>query len=142
MKLNEPVALGVPLNEPLNERVSPPGKDPEATDHVYGDVPPSALNVWEYDAPTVPAGSGEPVVIVGAAIIVRLKAFCELCGAARLFATLLSTTRTLKSNVPAIVGVPVSVPAGNNLNPGGRDPESKDHVYGGVEFPVARSVSL
>ena len=34
VKLNEPSALGVPLSVPLDERFSPAGKEPNATDHV------------------------------------------------------------------------------------------------------------
>jgi hypothetical protein len=37
---------------------------PEDTDQLYGVVPPVAANVWLYDVPAVPAGSGLAVVIV------------------------------------------------------------------------------
>jgi hypothetical protein len=75
VKLNEPAALGVPFNVPLDEKLRPAGKDPEANDHVYGDVPPFAVNVWSYDTPTIPDASSELVVIESGAPIVRLKAF-------------------------------------------------------------------
>ena len=45
VKLNEPSAVGVPLSVPPDERLSPPGKGPEATNHVYGVVPPVAAKV-------------------------------------------------------------------------------------------------
>jgi hypothetical protein len=49
-------AENVPLNVPLEAREHPAGKLPEATDHVYGDVPPVAESVPipEQDPPTVP----------------------------------------------------------------------------------------
>ena len=75
VKLNVPSAEGVPVITPPDERLNPPGKDPEANDHVYGDVPPFAVNVWSYDTPTIPDASGELVVIESGATIVRLKAF-------------------------------------------------------------------
>ena len=55
-----PTALGIPeIVEPV--RVSPAGSDPPAIDHVYGGVPPFALNDCEYEVPTVPAGSVDVV---------------------------------------------------------------------------------
>jgi hypothetical protein len=45
VKLNDPAAVGEPLRTPLEERLSPPGNDPEITDHVYGGVPALALKV-------------------------------------------------------------------------------------------------
>jgi hypothetical protein len=81
VKLNEPAAVGVPLNVPPDERLSPSGKKPEANDHVYGDVPPVAVNAWEYDAPTAPDGSGEFVVIDGGftkGVMTSVKSFSAL----------------------------------------------------------------
>ena len=63
LKLNEPAAVGVPLNVPPAVKVSPPGREPDSRDHVYGVIPPVAVKVCVYDVPTVPAGSGEVVVI-------------------------------------------------------------------------------
>jgi hypothetical protein len=134
VKLNEPSAVGVPLSVPLDERLSPPGKEPEANDHVYGDVPPVAVNVWEYDVPKVPGGSGELVMIDSGTTIVRMKTFCEFCGLA-----LLSVTRIVKLNDPAAVGVPLNVPPDERLNPPGNEPELNDHVYGDVP-PAAVNV--
>jgi hypothetical protein len=136
VKLNEPLAVGIPFNVPLDERFRPAGRDPEANDHVYGDVPPLAVNVWEYDVPAVPAGSGEVVVIDRPAMIVRLKAFCEFCGM-----VLLSVTRIVKLNEPSEVGVPLNVPLDERLNPPGKEPEANDHVYGDAP-PVAVNASL
>jgi hypothetical protein len=46
VKLEGPAAVGVP-EIVLPERLSPPGRAPVATDHVYGGVPPVALNGCE-----------------------------------------------------------------------------------------------
>ena len=42
--------------------MSPPGSEPESSDHVYGVVPPVAASVSEYVWPTVP--SGRLVVVI------------------------------------------------------------------------------
>ena len=47
VKLNEPLAVGVPPIVPLGETLSPSGKVPVANAHVYGAVPPVAAKVWE-----------------------------------------------------------------------------------------------
>jgi hypothetical protein len=46
VKLNVPVAVGVPVSTPLAFRVIPAGRLPEATDQVYGLVPPVTVRVW------------------------------------------------------------------------------------------------
>jgi hypothetical protein len=61
--LKLPGSVGVPLSTPAALRFRP-GSDPDESDHVYGAVPPIAENVWEYAVPAVPAGSGDPVIIV------------------------------------------------------------------------------
>ena len=41
-----PAAVGVPLSAPVDVfNVTPVGSDPEVSDHVYGVVPPPAVNV-------------------------------------------------------------------------------------------------
>ena len=46
VKVEVPVAVGVPLRTPDVDRVSPAGSDPDEVDHVNGAVPPVAANVW------------------------------------------------------------------------------------------------
>ena len=45
VKVYELATVGVPLSAPPDDRLSPAGKEPETTDHVYGVVPPVAVNV-------------------------------------------------------------------------------------------------
>ena len=47
--LNEPVpaVVGVPLMVPEVDNDMPAGSEPEANDHVYGEVPPAARRVAE-----------------------------------------------------------------------------------------------
>jgi hypothetical protein len=47
VKLNEPLADGVPPIVPLAERLSPPGKEPVANVQVYGAVPLAAVKACE-----------------------------------------------------------------------------------------------
>lgn len=57
VKLNVPPALGVPLITPVAEfKVRPVGKEPVVTAKVYGDCPPVAAKVAEYDTPILAAG--------------------------------------------------------------------------------------
>lgn len=55
--------VGVPEITPLEElSASPAGSEPEAIDHVYGDIPPDDCSVWLYATPSEPLPS-ELVVI-------------------------------------------------------------------------------
>ena len=47
-------------------------------------------------------------------------------------------TCTLKFKVPKTVGVPLSPPPVESVTPAGKDPETRDHAYGGVP-PLAVS---
>lgn len=43
-----PVTVGTPLIRPLEDRLNPDGRVPDAMDHVYPEpLPPVALSVWE-----------------------------------------------------------------------------------------------
>jgi hypothetical protein len=66
MQEKVPAVLGVPEIRPVVEsNASPVGREPELTDQLYGVVPPVAVTLAEYPAPTCPFGRDE-VVIVGA----------------------------------------------------------------------------
>src|SRR5882724_9370730 len=70
---------GVPLSTPPLLSVKPAGKVPALIDHVYGVVPPLAVNAPLYAAPTVAVGKGEAVVIVGAVnacVVAETAALC------------------------------------------------------------------
>jgi hypothetical protein len=47
VKLNVPLAVGVPEIAPAPESVSPAGRLPEMIDHKYGAVPPLACSACE-----------------------------------------------------------------------------------------------
>jgi hypothetical protein len=66
VKLDVPVAVGVPASTPALVRVSPAGKLPEATTYLTGDVPPVVANVAEYAVFKLADGSGDAVVITRA----------------------------------------------------------------------------
>ena len=69
-----------------------------------------------------------------AALIVKEKSFVAE-------APLAPSTRTVKLEVPAVVGVPLRTPAADKLRPAGSVPGGTDQVYGIVP-PVAVSVWL
>src|SRR5205823_178470 len=54
VKVNEPVAVGVPARAPPAARVSPPGAPPLATANVNGASPPDAVTLPEYGTPITP----------------------------------------------------------------------------------------
>ena len=125
--------VGVPLKTPAEESVSPAGSAPENTDQLYGVVPPVAANVWLYAVPTVPAGSGDDVVIDSAAgSTVTENAFVAVPP---------PLTWTVKLEAPAAVGVPLKTPAEDSVSPAGSAPDNTDQPYGVVP-PVAASVWL
>jgi len=137
VKLAVVAALGVPLTTPPLLRLKPDGRLPDAMDQVYGVVPPVAANPWLYATPTVPAGSGLAVVIVGAvgaALIVRLKLFVDESPS-------FPVTRTVKLAVVAALGVPLTTPPLLRLKPDGRLPDAMDQEYG-VMPPVAANAWL
>jgi hypothetical protein len=122
VKFAVPVVVGVPLNTPALDKLSPAGTAPVVTDHVYGAVPPVAASVCEYAVPTVPLGSGELVVIDKlAGLIVSANAFVAVW-------VPLSAARTVKFAVPVVVGVPLNTPPLDKLSPAGSAPAVTDHV--------------
>ena len=67
------------MRTPLLESEMPVGKEPVDTVHVNGVVPPRVARVWEYGAPTIPAGSAE-VATDRAATTVTERALVTVCG--------------------------------------------------------------
>src|SRR3954452_5548021 len=63
VKLNRPVAVGVPLIAPPLASDKPPGRAPDVTANVYGPVPPDAVTLWPaYAVLKMPAGNAPPPV--------------------------------------------------------------------------------
>jgi hypothetical protein len=73
VKVEVPAVVGVPLIAPPVDRERPAGRGPEETDQLYGCVPPVAASVLLYAVPTVPAGKGLAVEIVGAAAALTVR---------------------------------------------------------------------
>ena len=103
VKENVPVAVGVPLITPEADRLSPVGRLPLLTENVYGR---GAAGRAQRVA-CRPCWSSRPAVSAkvsdGAGTIVIDVASVALSPA-------LSVTLTVKEYVPAVVGVPESVP--------------------------------
>jgi hypothetical protein len=123
-KFEVPEPVGVPLISPLEaSNDKPTGSDPDGISHAYGVVPPDAATVVEYPRPVMPLGndivvseSGGLVVIESACVTVREP---------------LSVNRTVKFDVPAVVGVPVIAPDNRfKDSPGGNVPIVTAQVYG------------
>src|SRR5664280_3451355 len=66
--------VGVPAITPVEaSRVSPGGRDPNVTDHIYDHVPPRAFKFCEYGVPTEPNASDVVVTTRGSAAIVIVR---------------------------------------------------------------------
>jgi len=69
-----PSTLGTPVTPPSAPSVSPPGNAPPSRDHVYGEAPPLAPRLAEYEMPTSPPAIGMPVMDAGVEACVGLGA--------------------------------------------------------------------
>lgn len=93
VKLNVPVAVGVPEIVPLEARVKPEGNDPAVTLQVNPPAPPVAARDCEYVVPTTPLGTDTVVMVIGCALTARVnvadadwlcaRAFCVNAGNVR-----------------------------------------------------------
>jgi hypothetical protein len=69
VKLNVPVAEGVPEITPAVERVKPVGNEPLSRVHVIG-VEPVAVRVWLYAVPSTPPGKVVVVIAGGTCMVI------------------------------------------------------------------------
>jgi hypothetical protein len=138
VKFEVAAAVGAPEITPAELSVNPAGRAPTVTAHVWGVVPPAATRVTgPYADPTVPAASGEVVLIlkgVPAAATIIEKA----CVAVLAVGMVASVTVTVKFEVPAAVGVPEITPAEVSVNPAGSVPVVTAHDKGNVPLLAAR----
>lgn len=113
--VDEPAVVGVPPTvQPVNVR--PAGREPELMEQVYGVVPPLASIGALYATPTVPFGS--VLVSVNAAGLITMVSGPEVvCDGEPE-----SSTFTVTVELPAVVGVPVTVHPLSD-KPAGRVPE-------------------
>ena len=128
-----PAVVGVPLTvQPL--RVSPAGSVPELMEQVYGVVPPFASIGALYATPTVPFG--KVFVSVSAAGLMTIVSGPEVvCDGDPE-----SSTFTVTVELPAVVGVPLTVQPLND-KPAGRVPDVIVQLYGEVP-PATPTVAL
>ena len=125
VKLEDPDADGVPESSPEAFSDKPAGSVPDAMDQLNGGVPPEAASVCEYAVPAVPAGSGEPVVMVRlgvAASMVNPYVWVTDTPAR-------SVIVTVKFEVPVRLGVPLIAPFDEpRVKPAGSDPELRSKL--------------
>ena len=85
-------------------------------------VPPEAARVWLYGTVTSPLGSGEVVVIDGAAMMVIDS------GVVTQLPALSATLKVPVVGPPAVVGVPLITPSEPSDSPPGKAPDCIDQV--------------
>ena len=107
--------MGFPEITPAEVSFSPDGREPGCAFHLYGAVPPCALRVLEYVAPTFAPDSVPGVTEIRDAT--KIESGC------RMALPLLSLTVTEKEWDPGIVGVPEIRPDAFIVSPGGRLPD-------------------
>ena len=130
VRLAVPGIVGVPLTvQPF--RVNPAGSVPLVIVQLYGVVPPLIPNAAEYGVPVAPFGRVPASVSCPPPppeVMVRLSNPLVLCCGVEL-----SVTLTVIFDVPAVVGVPLTVqPTGVSVNPAGSVPAVIVQVYGVV----------
>src|SRR5436190_15993610 len=106
-------------------KLRPGGKLPFERVHWYGPTPSLAVTVPVYEEPTLGAGMLELVIETARATVI-VKAWVALRAGVPL-----STTRSVKVYVPAVVGVPArwAAAAGwDKTTPGGSAPAETLHV--------------
>lgn len=105
VKLEVPLAAGVPAMVPFEPIAKPAGKLPAVTIHEYAGVPPLAFSACEYAMPLVPpAREGAMATSVDGETTME-SATDLLCAG-----LLASITVTLKLEVPVAVEVPEMIP--------------------------------
>ena len=125
VKLSGPIAVVVPDITPVDFSFSPAGRDPEASDHWYGVMPPAAPSFTEYGTPLVAVGRVLPVVTTSPETPTVMASEAELiCAPASE-----SVTSATKVKLPPAVGVPEITPvAACSLSPAGSDPTGIDQL--------------
>src|SRR5579863_1758558 len=121
VKLNVPTLVGMPLSDPSLPRVTPGGRFPAVMLQVNGRNPPVVPKVnTPYGVPATPAGGtgiGFKVSWAGVLMVIWVADGGPLTGVCAL-----SVAVTENLNVPALVGVPDTVPSLANTSPGGSTP--------------------
>jgi hypothetical protein len=133
VKFDVPAVVGVPLMTPPELKLKPAGRLPVCRFQLYGVTPPVAASVCEYAVPTAPLGRLAVVTDRSTGIAMDSAFVAVSAGACE------SVTRTVKFDVPAVVGVPDITPPELKDSPAGSVPEANDQLYG-VTPPVAASV--
>ena len=89
-----------------------------------------AIRSWLYAIPIAPGGNDEFVMVRSRELIVSDSGISK-------DADVLSVTLRVKLEEPVAVGVPLTVPP-TMASPGGNEPLTTDHVYGGDPFFALR----
>ncbi len=114
-----PVTVGVPLIEAEEVKVSPAGRAPLETVNMYGGVPPAAPREALYGLFCVALGRVDGEIVIGgqAVPVATLSVMFQV-----VLQWTLSVTTMANWNVPLVVGVPLRIPPGVTLIPGGSEP--------------------
>jgi hypothetical protein len=123
-KVEVPAVVGVPLSEQLLLSVKPAGTEPLARMQLYGAVPPATPTEPLYGVFTVPDGGLLSVSVTVEALIVRLTAPVEEIGVGDVE----SVAFTVKFEVPAVDGVPVSEQLLLSVSPAGSVPLTSEQL--------------
>ena len=126
VKLNTPACVGVPKIMPFSDRLIPSGRLPLMMSHVIGVVPEAMRKVMGYAILTAPSGR------IGVMMVGGIADSAIVIDSDRVSSPAVLAAFTVKSNSPACVGVPNTMPFSDRLSPGGRSPSVMLHVIGAV----------
>lgn len=136
-----PATVGVPVTAQFAARVKPVGSVPEASEQLYGPVPPDTPTAALYGVLTAPLGSVPVVRVSVPPPLPPLPPVMAMLKDAVAVVPLESATCAVKVYVPATVGVPDSMPvAPLSDSPLGSAPDLTVKVYGAVPPLAARVV--
>ncbi len=122
-----PATVGVPVITQPAPRVSPAGSVPAVMVQLYGELPPATPIMPVYGTPTVPLGGEDSDRPEAAAETVMLSG--PVMDSTGLLA---SVALTITTDVPAVVGVPLTTQLADNARPAGNAPPTSRQLYGAV----------
>lgn len=120
-----PAVVGVPVMMQLDPSVRPAGNVPEATEQVYGGVPPRTRTTPMYGTLTTATGGAVMVSVT------RLPSTVMVTGDVLVLAGLAESVAVMLTvDVPGRVGVPVITQLEFSTRPAGSEPDATEQVYG------------
>jgi hypothetical protein len=122
-----PANVGAPVRTPEVDSVTPAGRAPAETDHVYGATPPVATSVVLNALPTTPFGTLVVEIRSGAALTTSVNVVVIFTGMVEE-----SVALKVSTEFPSVDVVPEIRPLEESVRPAGSVPETSANVTGAL----------